>query len=1571
MDVNDVVIRLANELGVSQDKLIGIDHETTLILLKKLELSNIGNIPATYNTEKSISMEPSQNISNQLLVELSKNDTPENAIHRKENFTEQNKIITELKDQTIELSTNVQILEEENAYNRRELLRKAEEISLLNTHKTWMESQIRKDTNEFIEYKEVKENELSKMSRKVIDVSDQIKLLLSTQKTLRSKNAELSSIVETTSNELKSVKDDLKLKESEFTKEMSVSDKMKQTLTEQLRNCEKQVKKNIENSTDAFDSHERDRLINDIALTKENLREYKEKCTNLQDMIDSFIANEENDSGSVPSTHNQSLNINHLYQEIEYLKRQLLRDRQQKEHLQRQLEIMIAEMETKMPLIESFKKRTEELEHQLLDTSDLLEKVSHQKTEISKELRINKKKQENKADNMKLLRIQRNDLARQVQFLLVVATHFEDSSSLFSTEELGLIKKIISNENENDYSDSQKVISNRLVQFKNIKELQQKNMDLLNSIRGLAKQLESTENGSIPEYNNNTIKEAKLAIIDLQNHANDLQDNVDKLTKECDSLRLLLPQEKLNNISMEPTNDSNEPVNEELIHLNEKFVNLEVKKNEKISELNSVIEKQSNSIHQLKLELEKFSNSKLLLQNHANDLERQVNNASKSGKSMKEELGKAQRTITEFQTNENANINLINNLNNKVSSQRLLQETSDARCNKLTDANRSLQGKYIHACEEKNELKIQIGELEIKLKTLEDIHTTSTDQYNTLKGEIELLSEQTSDQQQMLRELEEKRRTEVRWFQDESTTMNNKYMDSETTISKLIKENEDHKHNQIMLNVELQSLRSTHYNSGVFNIANSTESVTDQTPSDLSREKDSEVGDMTTQNGSGNYSPRNLDLGSKNRELILSLSVMKDQNISLKNRLTETQNKLEQSLKEGNHQPEKSKNIDPENLLFSSAEKEDYIIDHSKENTNILESQLSFAKEQLENISTQNDLLLEKLHKMESIADNRQIDDILFCLRHERDDLRKRVNILEREIRIQVHAASDIQDTNSQMNESQTSLITESHDELVNKIHEINLINHKNEELEIQLRNLTNEQEVNKNDIANLKDQLEPSRMEVQKLNEIILEKTQSVKLLQEESNRWKLQSMRLSDESKTNPNEIVELKQQINILDARINEKDLQSKEMDAKFARLKKQAHERLDSTKLVVNQLNDEISALKSEKEVIQLALEDKVSESGKMKLEIEELKKIDVSNRSKGNESNFSPNNASKEYVVKLEREIAYLNGKLELFDESTKSPDLINYLERLGIIKKQLQKDTISLTAGDQSDKSSDLMEAEGNLSIDKKFLDKEKEKWETETLKRIEEAKDDLKRHLRQPTEEKINRIIEKRKKELQENLEEMATEKAKSLILSKELNLTATEVKAELKELVESEMQESLEQLRKKSFEEGRQQELMKTKLLERKLSKLEGSQPTTTESANRHQESNDDGYKQIAENTQLGNGSSLTNFGLPVTASGNPFTFSTQSSNSSLGTFQTANAGSPFGNNKITNFTPIFGKPSTSFGNNNYKSSEIQNNTDAIKSDSDTLSKADFNNHKTSSSADSDDTVERPFKRSRTEEP
>lgn len=1514
--------RLSKTVNIPTERLIHLDNETITSLLERIEQAG-QHIPTSSN-------------------ELNYDIAPA------ESNIKLNEKISQLNNQYLEATTNLDILNEQNDFNKAEINKRNQEISLLKEHKIWMNSELQKTAEELNTYREENDDQLSKLKRKVVDVTDQNKLLLSTQKHLRQRNSELSNMLDKTSSELKTTKDNLTSRELEFSKESSENEKIKDVLTEQLKQFENKIKNDIENSSDAMESWERNRLISEIATTKNSLDEYKQKCFTLQSMIDSFIS-EKNDSGSsaLPEFSQYSSSST----EVNSLKRQLLQDRQQKEELHKQLEILVAEMETKMPQIETFKKRTEELEHELLQSTDLLDKLSNEKMDVSKEMNIMQRKKEDRSDTMKLLRIQRNDLARQVQFLLLINSQYYSNEQLLSPDEVRLVKKIVLNENENDYSDSQKVISDRLVDFSNIKELQTKNMELLSSVRGLAKELESNENDETPAHKNKTIKEAKLAIIDLQNHVTTLEERIKVLTKERDSLTLLVPGGN-NSLSSNGVHNKNEHSALEVDLMKYEFVDKEQNMIKKIQEMKCTSKKQVDTIHNLTTKLQNTTAICSQLKQQSLDLENEVESLTAQRGEMKKSLERADDLITKMNDSKVENLQRMENLQDKLDSQQQQYQYLQEKIKKLTNEKGLSDSTYIQICEEKNELKIELDNLKIKMNALINTQSNSEETCEKLEKELKSLSKETTSQEQMLQEIETSRKNELEWYQNEISTINKKYSESENALQKLRQKMEEQltktttsetSTDMSQISGEIPEMINEDEAEYTKYISNAIEKYTLYKTKSMMREE------QTTED-------KLAACENITKELYYSVTVIIAQNKSLRKRLDEAQKELEDTKAQ----------IKIEDCASAPT------IENEIESFKLLENQLSFVSERVETLTTQNDILLEKLSVDNNHGIQNSNDDILSALKHERDILSQRVDILERETRIQAQAIENAKSTISTISTSQQESISKNHGELLDKVNELNILQEKNKILEDEIRSLTNERKHNQEMYDDLKSKVALTETAIGELRNEIQERDQRIRLLQEECDRWKEHSTRLSNTDITESKEFTELKLQCDSLRAELTSKDIESKDLDEKFNRLKKQAHERLDSNKLIVNQLNNEIDNLKVNKQELESQLMDRNTEINKMKLQLDDFETKKEASIDETTNIDIMNSDIVVKNVDNLKREIIYLKGKLALIDESSKDPELTDYITKLDGIKREFQEinndrvevGTSSGTTGAGDEVGSISNTEGGNYIDDKKKL--WKEEWEVETLKRIDDAKEDLKKHLRQPTEEKINRVIERRKKELQDNFDEMVEQKAKSLILTNEINLTTEQIKDEIKENLHTEMKSELELVRKKSFEEGRQQELMKTKLLERKLSKLEDRPSKRSIQINSSLVANPQVQDDIVnvENKQS-TPSILGQIAAPVS---NPFAFSAKSSTSSFGT--SGKAASPFGTFKPTGFMSAFGNQASPFnlsnGNSiiNAEKSGSDSPIDAPTKETEPIS------GQKNALSETSNTEERPNKRTKTDE-
>ena len=202
--------------------------------------------------------------------------------------------------------------------------------------------------------------------------------------------------------------------------------------------------------------------------------------------------------------------------------------------------------------------------------------------------------------------------------------------------------------------------------------------------------------------------------------------------------------------------------------------------------------------------------------------------------------------------------------------------------------------------------------------------------------------------------------------------------------------------------------------------------------------------------------------------------------------------------------------------------------------------------------------------------------------------------------------------------------------------------------------------------------------------------------------------------------------------------------------------------------------------------------------------------------------------AKNQVSGTEAEIARV--KTELIDHSNKL-----LAEKEAEIKEKYEKQRLE----DKAELEKSLASSESLKSSDIENLKKEwEEEYEQRTIKRIEEANEILRKRIRLPTEEKINKIIENRKRELDEEFEAKLQQRTSELAGEKPLPATFTEVMKRHKQEVEKlkadmkrEMDEEVAQAKKKAFDEGKQQASMKSMFLEKKIAKLEAQAKAAAE--------------------------------------------------------------------------------------------------------------------------------------------
>lgn len=247
-----------------------------------------------------------------------------------------------------------------------------------------------------------------------------------------------------------------------------MNDLLRSQLTSLEKDCSlRAIEKNDDNSCR---NPEHTDVIDELIDTKLRLEKSKNECQRLQNIVMDCTKEEE----ATMTTSAVSPTVGKLFSDIKVLKRQLIKERNQKFQLQNQLEDFILELEHKTPELISFKERTKSLEHELKRSTELLETVSLTKRKQEREITSLRQKINGCEANIHSLVKQRLDLACQVKLLLLNTSAIQETASPLSQDELISLRKILESSNIVNENDSQAIITERLVEFSNVNELQEK-----------------------------------------------------------------------------------------------------------------------------------------------------------------------------------------------------------------------------------------------------------------------------------------------------------------------------------------------------------------------------------------------------------------------------------------------------------------------------------------------------------------------------------------------------------------------------------------------------------------------------------------------------------------------------------------------------------------------------------------------------------------------------------------------------------------------------------------------------------------------------------------------------------------------------------------------------------------------------------------------------------------------------------------------------------------------------------------------------------------------------------------
>lgn len=528
---------LSNENETLLEK---VDQKEATISQLKTQTSSLSEkLQEVQNSAKSIQ------ISQSLAVTLHSQEIARlnDAIHK---LTESNVKLSQLLNQlTKELNDETN----EKFQYKLELTKASSELTYSKKQRDWYSNQLKAVQEKYTELIKRHETDFLKMSNQISTLSSQNESFASTKTYLESQIRELETKLESESAKLVDLESKTETQKIKYAKESVANEEMIELVKMQLQEREKRI-----TQLESYAEELKTSASNSIAELQSALSDKDEKLTLLEVKLkrteEAFGAELQREtdlpkiSSSAETILNESnlgISLSALYTEFNLVKKELILEKSQKEKLATQLQHFVTELESKKPAIANYRNQVQFYELSMRDSLEKLETLRMEKMEVDKNcsrLRACVADYETEKQSLKQLL---KDLGRQLCFYLIHSNIREGQDDPLTGVERRAIDQILAKSGANDQlgeTDTDILITERLVTFSSIIELQKKNEELLVSVRKLGRELESKDSES-NGLEATAIEEAKDAILTLQSELDSVNIKLEAVTKERDLLKSL------------------------------------------------------------------------------------------------------------------------------------------------------------------------------------------------------------------------------------------------------------------------------------------------------------------------------------------------------------------------------------------------------------------------------------------------------------------------------------------------------------------------------------------------------------------------------------------------------------------------------------------------------------------------------------------------------------------------------------------------------------------------------------------------------------------------------------------------------------------------------------------------------------------------------------------------------------------------------------------------------------------------------------------------------------------------
>ncbi|KAK1164025.1 hypothetical protein AOXY_G16008 [Acipenser oxyrinchus oxyrinchus] len=439
-----------------------------------------------------------------------------------------------------------------------------QEKELFQSQNTWLNTELSAKTDELLSVSREKGNEILELKCNLENKKDEVTRLEEQVNTLKASNENFRNQVEDLMGKLKDAKEQQASMEERFRNELNAHIKLSNLYKSSAADSESkagELTKAVEELHKLLKEAEEANKVTEqrqteIEASKESMEaELKEKIVNLEkeldnanDLLSAFkrkgvaalteeLTTMSPTAAAVAKVVKPGMKLTELYNAYVETQDQLLLEKLEVKRVNKCLDEIVQEVEAKAPILKRQREEYERMQKSVASLSAKLEQAMKEVHRLQKDSdEANKRSSVLERDNQRA-ELQLTDMSQQIRVLLIELEEARGNH---------VIRDDVGEEvSSADISSSSEVISQRLVTYRNIEELQQQNQRLLVALRELGeaqeKEEQETTSSKVAELQLN-LEKALSELERLRDGRNHQMQLVESIVRQRDMYRILLAQ---------------------------------------------------------------------------------------------------------------------------------------------------------------------------------------------------------------------------------------------------------------------------------------------------------------------------------------------------------------------------------------------------------------------------------------------------------------------------------------------------------------------------------------------------------------------------------------------------------------------------------------------------------------------------------------------------------------------------------------------------------------------------------------------------------------------------------------------------------------------------------------------------------------------------------------------------------------------------------------------------------------------------------------------------------------------